>query len=114
MRFNLDGLEVFFPYERVYLEQYQYMKALKLSLDARGHALLEMPTGTGMYFSFIDIFSRIIVVMKKMLLLLELVIVECSVLYIVVNLIYTNFPRTVYPEVVSCSENCYNERCCCC
>jgi len=47
MRFNLDGLEVFFPYERVYLEQYQYMKALKLALDARGHALLEMPTGTG-------------------------------------------------------------------
>ena len=42
--------------------------------------------------------------MKKMLLLLELVIVECSVLYIVVNLIYTNFPRSVYPEVVTCSE----------
>ena len=58
MRFNLDGLEVFFSYERVYLEQYQYMKALKLSLDARGHALLEMPTGTGMYFNFIETFFR--------------------------------------------------------
>ena len=36
--------------------------------------------------------------MKKMLLLLELVIVECNVIYIVVNLIYTNFPRFVYPK----------------
>ena len=47
MRFDLDGLDVFFPYDRVYLEQYQYMKSLKRSLDANGHALLEMPTGTG-------------------------------------------------------------------
>lgn len=46
MRFNLDGLEVFFPYERMYLEQYQYMRAIKQALDAEGHALLEMPTGT--------------------------------------------------------------------
>lgn len=68
MRFDLDGLDVFFPYERLYLEQFQYMKALKQTLDAsyqssiapagtaaqndqrngRGsHCLLEMPTGTG-------------------------------------------------------------------
>ena len=47
MRFQLDGLEVFFPYERMYLEQYQYMRSIKQSLDAEGHALLEMPTGTG-------------------------------------------------------------------
>ena len=47
MRFSLDGLEVFFPYERIYLEQYQYMRALKQTLDAGGHCLLEMPTGTG-------------------------------------------------------------------
>ena len=46
MRFNLDGLEVFFPYDRMYLEQYQYMRAIKQALDAEGHALLEMPTGT--------------------------------------------------------------------
>jgi DNA excision repair protein ERCC-2 len=47
MKFNLDGLVVYFPYERIYLEQYQYMLALKRTLDASGHALLEMPTGTG-------------------------------------------------------------------
>jgi len=47
MKFNLDGLAVYFPYERIYLEQYQYMRALKQTLDAGGHCLLEMPTGTG-------------------------------------------------------------------
>ena len=47
MKFNLDGLDVYFPYERIYLEQYSYMRALKQTLDAGGHCLLEMPTGTG-------------------------------------------------------------------
>ena len=47
MRFDLDGLDVFFPYDRIYLEQHQYMRALKQSIDAGGHCLLEMPTGTG-------------------------------------------------------------------
>lgn len=47
MKFNLDGLTVYFPYERIYLEQYEYMRALKQTLDAGGHCLLEMPTGTG-------------------------------------------------------------------
>eukprot|EP00550_Attheya_septentrionalis_P001898 CAMPEP_0198285108 /NCGR_PEP_ID=MMETSP1449-20131203/4420_1 /TAXON_ID=420275 /ORGANISM="Attheya septentrionalis, Strain CCMP2084" /LENGTH=869 /DNA_ID=CAMNT_0043982371 /DNA_START=47 /DNA_END=2656 /DNA_ORIENTATION=- len=47
MRFDLDGLDVFFPFDRIYLEQHQYMRGLKQSLDAGGHCLLEMPTGTG-------------------------------------------------------------------
>jgi DNA excision repair protein ERCC-2 len=47
MRFYLDGLDVFFPYDRIYLEQHQYMRSLKQALDAGGHCLLEMPTGTG-------------------------------------------------------------------
>jgi DNA excision repair protein ERCC-2 len=47
MRFDLDGLDVFFPYDRIYLEQHQYMRSLKQALDAGGHCLLEMPTGTG-------------------------------------------------------------------
>ena len=47
MRFDLDGLDVFFPYDRIYLEQHQYMRALKQTLDGGGHCLLEMPTGTG-------------------------------------------------------------------
>jgi DNA excision repair protein ERCC-2 len=47
MRFDLDGLDVFFPYDRLYEEQFRYMRALKQALDAGGHCLLEMPTGTG-------------------------------------------------------------------
>ena len=46
MRFSLDGLDVFFPYESIYPEQYEYMLELKHSLDAKGHCMLEMPTGT--------------------------------------------------------------------
>ena len=47
MRFDLDGLDVFFPYDFLYKEQYDYMYQLKRAIDAKGHALLEMPTGTG-------------------------------------------------------------------
>jgi len=47
MRFALDGLDVFFPYEYLYKEQYEYMLNLKRAIDDKGHALLEMPTGTG-------------------------------------------------------------------
>eukprot|EP00213_Chloropicon_mariensis_P001992 CAMPEP_0197480652 /NCGR_PEP_ID=MMETSP1309-20131121/42434_1 /TAXON_ID=464262 /ORGANISM="Genus nov. species nov., Strain RCC998" /LENGTH=738 /DNA_ID=CAMNT_0043022669 /DNA_START=139 /DNA_END=2351 /DNA_ORIENTATION=+ len=47
MKFNLEDLTVYFPYERMYPEQYTYMLELKHSLDAKGHCLLEMPTGTG-------------------------------------------------------------------
>lgn len=47
VRFNIDGLEVFFPYDFVYPEQLAYMRQLKAGIDAKGHAVLEMPTGTG-------------------------------------------------------------------
>ncbi|KAL6748525.1 hypothetical protein V8C86DRAFT_1139607 [Haematococcus lacustris] len=47
MKFRLEGLTVYFPYEYIYPEQYRYMLELKRALDARGHCLLEMPTGTG-------------------------------------------------------------------
>mmetsp|Transcript_1344 Transcript_1344/g.4008 ORF Transcript_1344/g.4008 Transcript_1344/m.4008 type:complete len:762 (-) Transcript_1344:362-2647(-) len=47
MRFQLDDLDVFFPYPSLYPEQFAYMSELKKALDAEGHALLEMPTGTG-------------------------------------------------------------------
>ncbi|SBS87009.1 TFIIH basal transcription factor complex helicase XPD subunit, putative [Plasmodium ovale] len=45
--FELDNLEVFFPYDYIYPEQYAYMKYLKKTLDNEGHCVLEMPTGTG-------------------------------------------------------------------
>ncbi|KNC37739.1 hypothetical protein PFLG_02419 [Plasmodium falciparum RAJ116] len=45
--FNLDDVEIFFPYDYIYPEQYAYMKYLKKTLDSEGHCVLEMPTGTG-------------------------------------------------------------------
>ena len=45
--FCSTGLEILFPYDFMYPEQYNYMLELKRALDAKGHALLEMPTGTG-------------------------------------------------------------------
>lgn len=47
MRILIDGLPVIFPYNLVFNEQEVYMRHLKTALDAPGHALLEMPTGTG-------------------------------------------------------------------
>jgi DNA excision repair protein ERCC-2 len=42
MKFTLEGLTVYFPYEFIYPEQYKYMLELKRSLDAGGHCLLEV------------------------------------------------------------------------
>lgn len=47
MRVNIDGLTVYFPYPNMYPEQYEYMCELKKTIDAKGHCILEMPTGTG-------------------------------------------------------------------
>lgn len=47
MKVNVDGLTVYFPYPYIYPEQFLYMRELKRALDAQGHAMLEMPTGTG-------------------------------------------------------------------
>jgi DNA excision repair protein ERCC-2 len=46
MRFMIDDIEVLFPYDYIYPEQYEYMVRLRQALS-QGHALLEMPTGTG-------------------------------------------------------------------
>ncbi|GAB7341120.1 hypothetical protein MBLNU457_7428t1 [Dothideomycetes sp. NU457] len=47
MKFMIDDLEILFPYPRIYPEQYAYMCDLKRTLDAGGHCVLEMPSGTG-------------------------------------------------------------------
>ncbi|NWZ93543.1 ERCC2 helicase, partial [Nesospiza acunhae] len=46
-RLNVDGLLVLFPYEFIYPEQFSYMLELKRTRDAKGHGVLEMPSGTG-------------------------------------------------------------------
>ena len=45
MKLNVDGLLVYFPYDYIYPEQFSYMLELKRALDAKGHSLLEMPSG---------------------------------------------------------------------
>lgn len=47
MKFSIDELTIYFPYDYIYPEQYSYMRELKLTLDAEGHGVLEMPSGTG-------------------------------------------------------------------
>lgn len=46
MKFRLEDITVFFPYEYIYPEQYRYMLELKRALDARGHCLLEVSPWT--------------------------------------------------------------------
>ena len=42
MKFEIDGVIVYFPYDYMYPEQYEYMRYLKKSLDVQGHCLLEV------------------------------------------------------------------------
>ncbi|KAF9937271.1 DNA-dependent ATPase of the nucleotide excision repair factor 4 complex [Mortierella antarctica] len=55
MLFEIDGLPVYFPYDRIYPEQYAYMCSLKQTLDAQGHGVLEMPSGTGKTVSLLSL-----------------------------------------------------------
>ena len=55
MLFYLDDLPVLFPYDRIYPEQYAYMADLKRTLDANGHCVLEMPSGTGKTVSLLSL-----------------------------------------------------------
>ncbi|KAJ7219264.1 hypothetical protein GGX14DRAFT_435418 [Mycena pura] len=55
MKFAIDDLPIIFPYDRIYPEQYAYMCDLKRALDARGHCVLEMPSGTGKTVSLLSL-----------------------------------------------------------
>ncbi|KAJ5664466.1 hypothetical protein N7507_005197 [Penicillium longicatenatum] len=55
MKFFIDDLPVLFPYPRIYPEQYAYMCDLKKTLDAGGHCVLEMPSGTGKTVSLLSL-----------------------------------------------------------
>ncbi|RWS13277.1 TFIIH basal transcription factor complex helicase XPD subunit-like protein [Dinothrombium tinctorium] len=55
MKLNVDGLIVYFPYDYIYPEQYSYIVELKKCLDAKGSALLEMPSGTGKTISLLSL-----------------------------------------------------------
>ncbi|EJD44056.1 DNA repair helicase [Auricularia subglabra TFB-10046 SS5] len=55
MKFFIDNLPIIFPYDRIYPEQYSYMCDLKRTLDATGHCVLEMPSGTGKTVSLLSL-----------------------------------------------------------
>ncbi|KAI1295878.1 General transcription and DNA repair factor IIH helicase subunit XPD [Halotydeus destructor] len=55
MKLMIDDLPVYFPYDYIYPEQYAYMCELKSCLDAKGHGLLEMPSGTGKTVSLLSL-----------------------------------------------------------
>ncbi|KAK4613460.1 General transcription and DNA repair factor IIH helicase subunit XPD [Fulvia fulva] len=55
MKFYIEDLPVLFPYPRIYPEQYAYMCDLKRTLDAGGHCVLEMPSGTGKTVSLLSL-----------------------------------------------------------
>lgn len=57
MRFYIEEVPVYFPYDYIYPEQYEYMVELKRALDARGHCLLEMPTGTGKTIALLSLIT---------------------------------------------------------
>ncbi|KAF0978535.1 hypothetical protein FDP41_002355 [Naegleria fowleri] len=57
MKFKLDGLDVYFPYDKIYPEQYEYMRELYSSLRKGGHCLLEMPSGTGKTISLLSLIT---------------------------------------------------------
>lgn len=46
---------MYFPYQYIYPEQYAYMNELKRTLDAKGHCVLEMPSGTGKTISLLSL-----------------------------------------------------------
>jgi DNA excision repair protein ERCC-2 len=55
MKFFIEDLPILFPYPRIYPEQYAYMCDLKRTLDAGGHCVLEMPSGTGKTVSLLSL-----------------------------------------------------------
>ncbi|XP_021279539.1 DNA repair helicase XPD [Herrania umbratica] len=57
MKFLIEDVTVYFPYDHIYPEQYSYMIELKRALDARGHCLLEMPTGTGKTIALLSLIT---------------------------------------------------------
>lgn len=58
---DIDGLPVVFPYASLYPEQLSYMKELKRALESGGHALLEMPSGTGKTITLLSLITAFLI-----------------------------------------------------
>eukprot|EP00172_Hildenbrandia_rubra_P003897 Plantae.Rhodophyta-Hildenbrandia_rubra.ctg6875.p1 GENE.Plantae.Rhodophyta-Hildenbrandia_rubra.ctg6875~~Plantae.Rhodophyta-Hildenbrandia_rubra.ctg6875.p1 ORF type:complete len:742 (+),score=95.42 Plantae.Rhodophyta-Hildenbrandia_rubra.ctg6875:159-2384(+) len=61
MLYDIDGLQVFFPYPSLYSEQRAYMIELKHALEAGGHAVLEMPSGTGKTITLLSLITSFMI-----------------------------------------------------
>ena len=57
MRILIGDLPVIFPYTLVFNEQVEYMNYLNSTLNSTGHAILEMPTGTGKTISLLALLT---------------------------------------------------------
>ncbi|KAK2999035.1 hypothetical protein RJ639_023090 [Escallonia herrerae] len=57
MKFQIEDVTVYFPYDHIYPEQHACMVELKRALDAKGHCLLEMPTGTGKTIALLSLIT---------------------------------------------------------
>uniref|UniRef100_A0A8C1GMH6 General transcription and DNA repair factor IIH helicase subunit XPD n=1 Tax=Cyprinus carpio TaxID=7962 RepID=A0A8C1GMH6_CYPCA len=69
-RLNIEGLLVYFPYDYIYPEQYSYMLELKRTLDAKGHGVLEMPSGTGKTISLLSLivaYQKVVEELRKLM-----------------------------------------------
>ncbi|KAI9159256.1 TFIIH/NER complex ATP-dependent 5'-3' DNA helicase subunit [Blastocladiella emersonii ATCC 22665] len=62
MKLDINGLDVLFPYDYIYPEQYKYMCDLKESIDREGPCVLEMPSGTGKTVSLLSLIVSYIMV----------------------------------------------------
>lgn len=60
----MDGLLVYFPYEYIYPEQYEYMLELKRTLDAKVSECHEKCANNFSPTELIVVFSRVIVCSK--------------------------------------------------
>lgn len=47
MIIDVEGVPVYFPYDTIYAEQEEYIRTVLRTLTGGGHALIEMPSGTG-------------------------------------------------------------------
>ncbi|KAI5192587.1 DNA excision repair protein ERCC-2 [Nematocida minor] len=54
MIIKMGSIEVFFPKDKIYPEQMQYIKELYEVVQGKGHCLIEMPTGTGKTVSILS------------------------------------------------------------
>lgn len=91
---------MYFPYQYVYPEQILYMEQLKKALDAPGHCLLEMPSGTG---KTISLLSLLIAYMRRYPVKIFFIIIG-SYLNSLSKLILVTFLQDRLHKLVYCSR----------